>query len=70
MKSVRVAEDEGWSADANSGLSSEWAGKIKFEEFENSDSGTNLGLGTTSIHECNATARRSGTTCTIVVRGG
>ena len=51
MKSVRVAEDKGWGADANSGSSSEWAGKIEFEEFENSDSGTNSGSGTTSVHE-------------------
>ena len=48
MKSVRVAEDEGWGADVNSGPLSEWAGKIEFEEFENSDLGTNSGLETTS----------------------
>ena len=58
MKSVRVAEDEGWGADANSGSSSEWAGKIEFEEFENSDLGTNSDSGTTSVHEVTSDGAR------------
>ena len=48
---MSASEDEGWGADASSRLSSGGAGKIEFEEFENSDSGTKSGSGTTSVPE-------------------
>ena len=48
---MSVSEDEGWGTDASSRLSPRGAGENEFEEFENSDSGTNSGSGTTSVHE-------------------